>query len=293
MLLFLAIIGLVTAVWVASFFFELSKGVRNAAHAVQAVNVALFLLVTIFNSYYIVDGGNRGIVSTLGAIQMKELEEGLNWVNPYTDSVDQWDVRVAKSTTKSSTFSSDMQTIETESTLNYHPKPNMVAELKQSVGSDYADRIIAPVVQEALKAVTAKYSIQQLAAERNTVRDQAKDLIVQKLAPYGIVIDNYAITNFNFSDKFEAAIEQKQVAEQAAEKAKFDLEKVKTDAQQAIARAEAEAAGLKAQKEQITPELLKLRQIEVEKIKWERWDGVLPRTLMDSKTPVMMNMPND
>ena len=248
-------------------------------------------LVVALNPFYIVDGGHRGIVTKLGAIQNTELEEGLNIINPLFDHVEQWDVRVFKLQVKSPSASSDLQTIQTESALNYHVNPSKAAELKQKVGANYADVIIAPTIQESLKAATAKYPIQELTAKRAIVRDEAKALIVAKLAPYYIVVDDYSILNFDFSDKFEAAIESKQVAEQRSEQAKFELEKVQIDSQQALARAQAEAEGLKAQREQITEGLLELRRIENQRLAIEKWSGNVPTYMMGDSTPFIQLTP--
>ncbi len=248
-------------------------------------------LVVALNPFYIVDGGHRGIVTKLGAIQNTELEEGLNIVNPLFDHVEQWDVRVFKLQVKSPSASLDLQTIQTESALNYHVDPSNAAELKQKVGLNYADIIIAPTIQESLKAATAKYPIQELTAKRAIVRDEAKALIVAKLAPYYIKVDDYSILNFDFSDKFEAAIEAKQISEQRSEQAKFELEKVQIDSQQALARAQAEAEGLKAQREQITEGLLELRRIENQRLAIEKWSGNVPTYMMGGSTPFIQLTP--
>lgn len=285
------ILGLLTAICIVCAFlpkkFDLPSGLFKIGAGIFAVLTLLFAL----NPFVIIDGGKRGVVTRLGAIQPTELQEGLNIINPLFDKVDQWDVRVFKSQVKSASVSSDLQTINTESALNYHVDPEKAAELKQKVGSDFADVIIAPVIQESLKASTAKYPIQELTANRALVRDAAKALITAKLAPYYIKVDDYSILNFDFSDKFEAAIEAKQVSEQRAEQAKFELQRVEIDSQQAIARAKAEAEGLKAQREQITPELLELRRIEMQAKAIEKWTGEVPQYMMGNSTPFIQLTP--
>lgn len=285
------ILGLLAAIYIVCAFlpkqFDLPSGLFKIGAGIFAVLTLLFAL----NPFVIIDGGKRGIVTRLGAIQPTELQEGLNIINPLFEKVDQWDVRVFKSQVKSASVSSDLQTINTESALNYHVDPEKAAELKQKVGSDFADVIIAPVIQESLKASTAKYPIQELTANRALVRDAAKALIIAKLAPYYIKVDDYSILNFDFSDKFEAAIEAKQVSEQRAEQAKFELQKVEIDSQQALARAKAEAEGLKAQREQITDGLLELRRIENQKLAIDKWDGSVPHYMMGNSTPFIQLTP--
>lgn len=285
------ILFLLAAVCVVCIFLSEQLNMPKSLFKIGAGLFGTAAILVVLNPFVIIDGGKRGVVTRLGAIQPTELQEGLNIVNPLFDKVDQWDVRVFKSQVKSASVSSDLQTINTESALNYHVDPEKAAELKQKVGSDFADVIIAPVIQESLKASTAKYPIQELTANRALVRDAAKALIIAKLAPYYIKVDDYSILNFDFSDKFEAAIEAKQVSEQRAEQAKFELQKVEIDSQQAIARAKAEAEGLKAQREQITPELLELRRIEMQGKAIEKWDGSVPQYMMGNSTPFIQLTP--
>lgn len=245
----------------------------------------LLMIMMSLNPFITVKGGHRGIVSTWGAIQHTELGEGIHWVFPIAQQVEQWDVRTFKAQVVSNTVSNDLQKVVATTALNYHVQPDRVSELKQSTGNSFPSVIIEPAMQEAIKLATAQYSIQDLMAKRNEVRDTAKEILRKKLVHYFIIVDEFTIVNFDFSDKYEAAIEAKQISEQTAEKAKFDLEKVKTDSEQKVAQARAEAEALRMQKEQITPELLELRRIEMQKAAIEKWKGDVPQYMMGTATP--------
>jgi regulator of protease activity HflC (stomatin/prohibitin superfamily) len=97
------------------------------------------------------------------------------------------------------------------------------------------------------------------------------------LSSYAILVDDFSIVNFKFSQVFEQAIEAKQTAEQLALKAQRDLERIKIEADQKVASARAEAEALRLQKENVTPQLIKLRQIEASIKAIEKWDGHLPK----------------
>ncbi|CAM3473083.1 Prohibitin family protein [Hydrogenibacillus schlegelii] len=131
-------------------------------------------------------------------------------------------------------------------------------------------------MQEVFKAITARYTAEELITLRQKVSEETKALLAERLRPYGIVVDGYNIVNFDFSDEFNKAVEEKLTAEQKALKAQRDLERVKVEAQQKIEQAKAEAEALRIQREQITPELLRLREIEVQRMAVEKWDGKLP-----------------
>lgn len=128
-----------------------------------------------------------------------------------------------------------------------------------------------------VKAITARYNAVELITQREKVRDEIKGLLKSRLLNYNIVVDDFSIVNFKFSKQFEQAIEAKQTAEQFALKAQRDLERIKIEADQKMASAKAEAESLRLQKENVTPQLLKLRQIEASIKAIEKWDGHLPK----------------
>jgi regulator of protease activity HflC (stomatin/prohibitin superfamily) len=132
-------------------------------------------------------------------------------------------------------------------------------------------------VQEVVKAVTASYTAVELITQREKVRAEIKNHLKERLVGYNIVVDDFSIINFKFSQQFTQAIESKQTAEQFALKAQRDLERIKIEAEQKIAQAQAEAEALRLQKANITPELVKLRQIEASMKAIEKWDGHMPQ----------------
>jgi regulator of protease activity HflC (stomatin/prohibitin superfamily) len=237
-----------------------------------------------------VPGGHRGVLSTFGAIDKNELGEGLNLVIPFAQHVELVEVKTTKQAVESNTVSKDLQPVNSSTALNYHINPSMAAELRATVSGDVGSTIIEPAMQEAIKFATAQFDIQNMIGNRDQVRDKAKQILIDKLTKYGIVLDEYTITDFSPSKKYMDAVEAKQISEQSAEKAKYDLEKVQTDAQQKVAVAQAEADALKAQRDQITSELLQLRTIENQRAAIEKWDGALPQNMYGSAPVPFLNL---
>jgi regulator of protease activity HflC (stomatin/prohibitin superfamily) len=95
-------------------------------------------------------------------------------------------------------------------------------EIYTKTGLDVEDRLIDPRIQEVVKAIVAQYAAEQLLSQRDIVRTGIEDALKQTLSPYNIVVEAVQITNFDFSEQYNSAIEQKQVAEQNALKAKND-----------------------------------------------------------------------
>lgn len=198
-------------------------------------------------------------------------------------------VQVNRSETRGEAASRDLQRVTTTVVLNYHVEPTSAVTVYRKLGAfeNIEPRIIDPAIQEAMKAVTAKFTAEQLVTQRPQVSDEIKDSVVERLHRHGLVIDEFSITDFHFSQSFDAAIEAKTVAEQQKLKAERDLERIRVEAEQRVAQAkaeadstklaaEAQAAALKMQKETITPELIELRRVEAQLRAIEKWDGKLP-----------------
>jgi prohibitin 2 len=245
--------------------------------------VAGFFLFTGLNAGMVtVDAGTVGVVKRFGD-PIGVLQPGLHFIRPIGDTVTPIAIQRRIVKTSETAASSDLQVVFAEVTLGYHVDSAYATYILTELNDDAEARVIVPAILEAIKAETAQYEVQALVKNRAQVRDGIENRVKSRLLAKHIIPEDVSITNFKFSDQYEQSIEQKQVAEQNAEKAKNVLEQVKTEAQQKIAQAEGEAAALKAQKEQITPELLQLRMIEMLS---QKWNGQLPDSYYGGSAPL-------
>lgn len=235
------------------------------------------VVVLVANPFAMIGAGERGVVMNFGAVQDKVLDEGLHFIIPIMQKVVRVDVRVQKSQTDAAAASADIQQTRSTIALNYKIEADKANWVYQNLGTQFKSRIIDPAVQEVVKAVTAKYTAIDLITKRDQVREEIRALLKQRLANYSITVVDFAIIDFQFSEQFARAIESKQTAEQLALKAERDLDRIKIEAEQKIAAAQAEAESLRLQKENVSPDLIKLRQIEAAMAAIEKWDGILPR----------------
>lgn len=238
--------------------------------------ITVVALVLVFSSLTTVSSGNRGVLLQLGAVKPTILTEGLHFKIPFIQSVQQIEVRVQKEESSQSAASKDLQIVTTKVAVNYSVDPVAVNKLYQEIGLDFRSRIVDPAIAESLKAVTAQYTAEELISKRPEVSSQVKDMLSKKLTKYYMKLEDINIKEFAFSDEFNKAIEAKQTAEQNALKAQRDLDRIKIEAQQQVAKAGAEAEALKLKKQEVTPELIQLKQIEVQEKALEKWDGKLP-----------------
>ncbi|OPY77170.1 MAG: FtsH protease regulator HflC [Syntrophorhabdus sp. PtaU1.Bin153] len=244
--------------------------------------IGLVILLVFFNPFVIVGAGERGVVLNFGAVQPSVFGEGLHLRIPVVQRVIKIDVRVHKSQTDAESVSKDLQDTHSTIAVNYHILPDKANWVYQNLGREYKERIIDPAVQEVVKAVTAMYTAVELITQREKVRAEIKEHLKKRLIGYSILVDDFSIINFRFSQQFTQAIEAKQTAEQYALKAQRDLERIKIEAEQKVTQAKAEAEALRLQKANISPELVKLRQIEASLKAIEKWDGHMPKVTAGS-----------
>jgi prohibitin 1 len=209
-----------------------------------------------------INTGQIGVVTRFGRVTGRELGEGLHVVFPFgIDKVSRYDVKVQKQQDSAEAASKDLQDVDATIALNFRVEAGRVGEIHRTVGPLYNIKLIDPAIQEVFKATTAKFSAQELITNRAEVKNDALKLIKERLEKYGIVVDDLSIVNFKFSTGFTKAIEEKQIAQQNAERAKFNLEASKTDAE-----------AQQAQSQTLSPLFLQKQAIE-------KWDGKLPQYL--------------
>jgi len=252
---------------------EINQKMRNLnpKKIVSRIVWGLVILILLFGAFGTIGAGERGVLLQFGAVKDKVFDEGLYIKIPFIQKVVTMDVKIKKDEVPSSAASKDLQVVTSIIALNYHLDPDTVNKVWQEVGKNYNARIIAPSIQEAVKAVTAKFTAEELITKRETVKDQIKINLAERLLERNILVDEFNIIDFSFSDAFNNAIEAKVTAEQLKLKAERDLERIRIEADQKIAEAQG-----KAQAIQIEAQALRANAQVVE-LRWiEKWDGKVP-----------------
>lgn len=231
--------------------------------------VGLILFLILFNVFTTTVGtGEIAVMTRFGRVTGQELGEGFHLKHPF-DTPNKYDVKVQKIETAAAAASKDLQDVNSSIVINYELERGKVSEVHRTVGKLYQSKIIDPAIQEVFKASTAKFDATQLITDRSSVKADAYELLRDRLSAYGITVRDLSITNFSFSNEFAKAIEAKQVAQQAAEQAKFNALKAEQDAQAAINRARGEGESQRLIQATVTPLTLQKEAIE-------KWDGKLP-----------------
>ena len=238
---------------------------------ISRIIIGIFILMFAFGAFGTIGAGERGVLLQFGAVQDKVFDEGLYFKIPFIQTVVKMDVKIQKDEVPASASSKDLQVVTSKIALNYHLDPSAVNKVWQDVGTNYNTRIIAPSIQEGVKAVTARFTAEELITKREEVKEQIKSNLAIRLLEHAIIVDEFNIIDFEFSPSFNEAIESKVRAEQLKLKADRDLERIKIEKEQMIAAAQgkAEAIRIEAQALMQNPKVVELRWIE-------KWDGKVP-----------------
>ena len=247
-------------------------------------------------SFVVVHPGTVGVVTDFGAVQDEILPEGLHLVIPVRTVVVPVNVRVQKIEDQASASSKDLQIVTSTVALNYYLDKSSANVVYQELGPAYPSTIIAPAIQESVKSSTARFTAEELITRRPEVKESIYTNIKERLVKYHLIVTDFSIVDFKFSPEFNRAIEDKQVAEQRALRARNDLQRIRTEADQARVKAEgdasaqlalarAESEAQKLLRETLTPDLIHLRTIQ-------KWDGALPGVAVgDAATPFLSLTP--
>jgi len=239
----------------------------------------LFGLVVAFGSWGTIDAGHVGVVLHMGAVTGEIKPPGLYTKSPWVVTVVEMNTQIQKEQVETEAASKDLQMVKAIVALNLSLNPSSAASIYQSVGTDYLTKVVAPAMQESLKAVMAQYTAEELISKRELVRDGIASLLSAKLSPIGIKCDALNIVNFEFSRAFNDAIEAKVTAEQNALAAKNKLEQIKYEAEQRVVQADGEAKAISIQAAAVQAQggaaYIQLRALE-------KWDGHLPQIVSSS-----------
>lgn len=222
--------------------------------------IALLVLATIFTSMRSVNTGNIGVVTQMGKVTGRELSEGFSFVAPLgLNNVTEYSVKTQKEEQSATSATRDLQDVTAAVVLNYRVERGSVSTIHKTVGPEYKDVLITPAVQSTFKSITAKYTAVELQTQRDKVESDVITQMRKRLETRGINVESVSIVDLKYSAEFTKAIEQRQVAEQNAQRAEFNLQQARLDAQ-----------SQEVQAQTLTDNYLALKAIE-------KWDGHLPK----------------
>jgi prohibitin 2 len=271
------------------------EGTNVAKWIVGGVAALAFLIIGSC-SMTTVDTGHRGVKVRFGQVIGEGLPEGLYFVNPLTTHIKDLDTRVQKWSGSTQAYTRDVQQANVFFVVNYRLDPTKAHIVYQSVGEDWASKLIGQVVVEEIKREFGQHEAVNLIAQRNAAAREIEKDIITKLAQRNVLMTGFQLTNIDYTPQFEQAVEAKVVAQQKAieeqnrtvqirEKASQQIETAKGNAESTVLNAKAEA------------ESIRIRATALEQnaklVEWEavqKWNGVLPQYVLGGAVP-FINVP--
>lgn len=248
---------------------------KNKKLAIRVILIVVCAVVAVglFASMFaIIPAGHTGVVTTFGKVSESVLQEGAHFKAPW-QTVYTINNQITKLEVDTEAFSKDLQTVATTLAVAYRVDKSKSYSIFKEVGRDYENVLVTPATNEVLKAIAARYTAEESVTNRAVISEGLIEELNAKLNGIGITVEDVNIINFDFSEAYISAIEEKQVAEQKLLKAKTEAEEKKVTAQgnadAMLIEAEAEAKANKILSESVTDKLVDYKKIE-------KWDGKMP-----------------
>lgn len=282
---------------------------------------ALFALILVSNNLYVIDEGERAVITRLGTI-VDTWEPGIHIKYPLVEKVTRYNVRLQKTTFGRladdsdseqevlSAYSHDNQIITSyRLSVTWAYDSNRIREAYKMFGSDESRNsvfytVVAPLVQQTSKVIFGQFTSTTIIQERARLDETLDRALKDQLAKYPINVISVQIENVDFSQTFEQTIELTAQKKQEVEKAKNELKMIEISSQQKVAQAEAENKAVKlradanayqisvqakaeAEAIKVKAEALKANRELIDLTIAEKWDGKLPTTSLGNSVPLL------
>ncbi len=253
---------------------------------VAAAVVLLFALILVPFSFHTVDTGEVAVVKHLG--EAKEVRTAGTHFDLWVTNVYQtYDAKVQNVDIATAAYSSDAQTMDIQMTLQYQIMSDKVIDIARQYGSlELLQNRIESISIEKTKAVLSAHKAMDIIADRAAMSPAVETAIKNAIGDeYFVNVTTVVLTNIDFSDAFESAVEEKMIAEQKQLKAEYEnqtkIAQAEADAKAKVVAAEAEAKANELLEKSLTDKILREKYIE-------KWDGVLPSTVAGESAAVMI-----
>jgi prohibitin 2 len=271
-------------------------GANVVMRVVIGAIVVIGTIMLVSCSMTTVDTGHRGVKVRFGEVIGEGLPEGLYFVNPLTTDIRNIDTRVQSWNANTQAYTRDVQQATLQFVLNYRLDPNTAHVVFQQVGADWAAKLIGQVVLEEMKREVGQHEAVDLISQRDTAARTIEKNVTGLLARRNVIVTGFQLTNIDYTNEFEHAVEAKVIAQQNAieeqnrtvqvrEKANQQIETAKGNAESTILNAKAEAESIE----------IRARALErnAKLVEWEavqKWNGTLPQYMMGNTVP-FINVP--
>ncbi|KAK6166662.1 prohibitin 1 [Patella vulgata] len=191
---------------------------------------------------YNVDGGHRAVIfDRFTGVKPGVIGEGTHFLIPWVQRPIIFDCRSRPRNVPVITGSKDLQNVNITLRILFRPVITDLPKIYTNLGLDYEERVLPSITNEVLKAVVALFDAGELITNREVVSMKVSEELVERASQFGIILDDISLTHLTFGHEFTSAVEQKQVAQQEAERARYMVEKAEQMKIAAIVTAEGDS----------------------------------------------------
>jgi len=253
----IGVVGVFITIFLRASRNQAAKGLSSLAIVLIVVAI---LLTSVGAGLVFVEPDQRGVVITIGegGILPNALEPGIHWIVPFVQRVELYSIARATYTMATSTGegqiqgddsiearTKDGQQVYIDASVIYAVDPLKLVNLHITWKHTYEDNVVRPVSRAAIRDAVSQFGVEEIVStKRAELERMINDSINQDMENNNLKLVGFLLRNIRFSDEYAAAVEQKQIAEQQAQQAKFVVESKKQEAEQArqVAQGQADAA---------------------------------------------------
>jgi prohibitin 1 len=237
---------------------------------IALVLLGVFALVGL-NAFVVINPGQAGVLSILGKARDGVLLEGFHVKPPLISTVDIYDLTVQKFEVPGQSSTKDLQQLSASFAINFRLDPIKVVEIRRKQGTlqNIVSKIIAPQTQESFKIAAARRTVEESITKRDELKQDFDAALSDRLDKYGIIVLDTSVVDLNFSPEFSRAVEEKQIAEQRAQRAVYIAQEAEQEAEANINRAKGQAEAQRLLRDTLAPQVLQKQAID-------KWDGKFP-----------------
>jgi len=242
--------------------------------AIVLSTLIAILAIVGLNAYVIINPGEAGVLSVLGKAQDGALLEGFHFKPPFVSRVDVYDVTVQKFEVPAQSSTKDLQQLSASFAINFRLDADQVVDIRRKQGTlqNIVAKIVAPQTQESFKIAAARRTVEEAITKRDELKQDFDVALGDRLQKYGILVLDTSVVDLTFSTEFSHAVEEKQIAEQRAQRAVYVAQEAEQEAEANINRAKGQAEAQRLLRETLTAEILQKQAID-------KWDGHFPQVL--------------
>jgi regulator of protease activity HflC (stomatin/prohibitin superfamily) len=242
-----------------------NQGAKGLSSTAIILVIAALVMTTLGAGLVFIEPDKLGVVITVvgqGGIRQEPLPSGLHWIIPFAERVETYSILNQTYTMSSVTAegqqqgddsiqvrTKDGQQVYVDASVIYAINPGQAINLYRTWRNGYEDGLVRPSSRGVIRDVASQFGVEEIVSSKRAEMEQAiTEELTRILADNNLVLKDFLLRNIRFSDEYAAAVEQKQIAEQQAQQAKFVVESKKQEAEQArqVAQGQADAAVIAA-----------------------------------------------